>query len=609
MLTLLPPPKRIELLGGNFQPAGKYIYLDAACPLALQHAGNAIKAALQTNERPFELTAFRGTDAIAVTVDISPDAIVYAEGYSLTIAPSKISIVAHDPAGALYAAMTLKQIVRQCTPPRAALPCLCINDWPDFNVRGVMLDISRDKVPSMKTLFGLIDLLSEWKINQFQLYTEHTFAYRQHQSVWADASPMTGEQIMELDRYCIERNVELVPNQNSFGHMERWLSVPAYTHLAESAEGCIDPWGNKRGAYGLCPIEPKSIQFLEDLYNELLPHFSSRKFNVGCDETFDLGKGLSKQACEARGTGRVYLEFLLKIYNVARRNNRVMQFWGDIILHHPELISELPRDAVALEWGYEADHPFQEHCARFAESRIPYYVCPGTSAWNSISGRTDNAIANITRAAETGLSSGCAGLLNTDWGDNGHWQHLPVSYLGYASGAAASWNLMGSKSLDLPMALSLHAFHDPSLRMGKLAFDLGNMYQKTGVSIPNNSILALILLRAETPVAHARAMGLTAGKLEETLEWIDRVTGPLSSIHGDSITKDEFANTASLLRFACRLGIGRLQYDRMEAFPEGLRHDLTVDLDSIMSQYETIWRIRNKPGGLKESIGRMKCIL
>src|SRR5205085_841863 len=103
------------------------------------------------------------------------------------------------------------------------LPELRINDSPDFAVRGIMLDISRDKVPTMPTLFALVDLFAELKINQLQLYTEHTFAYANHPDVWRDASPMTPDEIKTLDAYCRTKFIELVPNQNSFGHMERWL--------------------------------------------------------------------------------------------------------------------------------------------------------------------------------------------------------------------------------------------------------------------------------------------------------------------------------------------------------------------------------------------------
>ncbi len=223
--------------------------------------------------------------------------------------------------------------------PTSSLPALRISDWPDFPNRGVMLDISRDRVPTMQTLLELVDLLASWKINQLQLYTEHTFAYRNHPEVWADASPMTGEEILALDAYCRERFIELVPNQNSFGHMTRWLTHDRYRPLAEAPDGCDTRWGHYDYPFSLCPIDPGSIELVRSIFDELLPHFTSRQFNVGCDETIDLGQVRSKEAVEKLGAGRVYLDFLLKIYREVRARGRTMQFWGDIIMEHPELVS------------------------------------------------------------------------------------------------------------------------------------------------------------------------------------------------------------------------------------------------------------------------------
>jgi N-acetyl-beta-hexosaminidase len=205
----------------------------------------------------------------------------HAQGYTLEVAPDgAITIVGNDPAGLFYGKQTLKQIERQCE--GAPLPVIRIADHPDFPVRGVMLDISRDKVPTMQTLFALVDQFAELKLNQLQLYTEHTFAYAGHETVWKDASPMTGDEIRQLDRYCQERFIELVPNQNSFGHLERWFKHPHYHHLAEQPAGFVFPWGNRMPTgFSLNPTDPRSLQFVEGLFDQLLPNFSSRLFNVG----------------------------------------------------------------------------------------------------------------------------------------------------------------------------------------------------------------------------------------------------------------------------------------------------------------------------------------
>ena len=615
-LVLLPTPQRVLPLAGalTLQP-DRFIWL-ADDPPALLRAGQAVQEALAAAGQRWELTAAYGTDAsrIGATIHIDPTRVPQPEGYHLTITADQVRIVAHDAAGAFYAAMTLRQIARQVPP--GALPCLRIEDWPDFPHRGVMHDISRDKVPSMTTLYALVDLLAEWKINQLQLYTEHTFAYRNHREVWEKASPMTGEQMLALDAYCRERHIELVPNQTSFGHMHRWLKHPRYLPLAEAPDGSDLPWGGRmEGPFGLCPLEPGSLALLAELYDELLPHFTSRQFNVNCDETFDLGQGKSKQACAERGVGRVCLDFIQQIHALVRQHGRTMLMWGDIIIQHPALIPELPADVVVLEWGYEADHPFAADGEKFAQAGIPFYVCPGTSSWNTIAGRTRNALGNLWSAAENGLKYGAIGFLNTDWGDNGHWQHLPISYLGFAYGAAVSWAAQANRERDLPRALDLHAFHDAAGVMGRLAYDLGNAYLEPGPTPHNSSVLTLILQRPQAPIAEGRQAGLTVEGLRCAEAYIERVIAALPQARmarADAAQiSDEFAHAAALLRHACCLGIARLQADSdaISAIPAATRTALAEELEGLIADYRRLWLARNRPGGLDDSAGRLEKLL
>jgi len=616
-LVLLPRPQRLCVRGGEHRlQAGRFILLAGEPRDDLVRVGLRVQEVLAEVGPRWELTAAAGNapERVGVIIHVDPAQVARRDGYRLVINPGQVLIVAHDPAGAFYAAMTLRQIARQCG-GTGCLPCLYIEDWPDFPHRGVMLDISRDKVPRMETLYALVDLLAEWKVNQFQLYMEHTFAYRNHREVWEKASPMTGEEILELDAYCRERYVELVPNQNSFGHMARWLVHPRYNPLAEAPEGCETAWGKFRGPFSLCPLDPGAIALLAELYEELLPHFTSRQFNVGCDETVDLGRGRSRVVCERLGVGRVYLDFLLKIHRLVQRHGRTMQFWGDIILHHPELIEALPDGIIALEWGYEAGHPFARDSARFAEAGVPFYVCPGTSSWNSIAGRTENAVANLRDAAENGLACGAIGYLNTDWGDNGHWQPLPVSYPGYACGAAFSWSLRANRGLDLARALDLHAFKDSAGKMGRLTLDLGNAYKVAGVPTGNASVLARLLYNPSQPRDEGWMAKLTVEGLEKTLDYINGVVASLSGARmacedAEQIA-DEFANAADLLRHACRLGIARLRAEKGEvaAIPAPTRAALAEELGAIVTQYRTLWLSRNREGGLSDSVARMERLI
>jgi hexosaminidase len=628
-LTLLPAPRQINMKGGLYPIAD--IELVSLGSLDRKYLLNTAQSLLERVKERFglewELAGESDQDDSKgdICLQLSPQKVPQEQGYYLVIGPGGIQVHGHDEAGVFYGLCTLIQIMDQA---EGRLPCLEIQDWPDFPARGVMLDISRDKVPTMGTLFSLVELLASWKINQLQLYMEHTFAYPGHEQVWQDASPLTGVEIQALDAFCLQRHIELVPNQNSFGHMQRWLVHARYAHLAEVLDGYDTPWGQEKGPFSLCAVDPASLTFLNSLYDELLPHFSSDKVNVGLDETFDLGQGRSKGQCELKGRGQVYLEFLLQVYTGIQQRKKMMMYWSDILLEYPELISSLPKDAIALEWGYEADHPFASQCARYQAADIPFYVCPGTSAWSSIAGRSDNALGNLLNAAENGIKYGAVGYLITDWGDNGHWQPLPVSYYGFAAGAAFAWSLETNREIDIIQCLNLHVFHDREGQIGKLAYDLGNIYQAADIEWKNASVLFSILQR---PMGLLRAHPkIRRVNYERVYDSIQRAVLPLSSIDLDLSIEPglqpelycvEFELAARLLRHACLRGmlavhdlyddengrvgggVGDIQDSRL-SLPE-----LTQDLQEIITLYEEIWLLRNRPGGLTDSAGRLKLLL
>ncbi|MFM2295117.1 MAG: hypothetical protein RLZZ350_1530 [Verrucomicrobiota bacterium] len=440
-----------------------------------------------------------------------------ADGYTLMIDRHGVRIEFREPGGLRAATATLRQLLRE---HGRELPCLCIRDWANFARRGVMLDISRGRVPNLATLLDLADKLADFKINELQLYTEHTFAYSQFKPVWRDWGALTAAEIRTLDTRCRELGIDLVPNQNSFGHLREFLAHPPLKKLAEVPAPYESATGDfLRHPSTLAPNHPGTLPFLRGLYDELLPNFSSKFFNVGCDETWDLGLGQSKKLCARIGQGRVYLDFLKKIHREVSRRGQRMMFWGDIILKYPQLIPELaafgranlpvrqissPRaeadqqvspttDLIALNWGYEANHPFDREAALFAKSKIPFYVCPGTSTWMTLLGRHDNAFANLRAAARAGRKHGALGYLITDWGDGGHPQPLAVSWPLYAFGANAAWSEKSFDESQLQKVLSRDIFADPTQRVAKAALKLGFAHLKFGYKETNQTPFGAVI--------------------------------------------------------------------------------------------------------------------
>jgi hypothetical protein len=580
--------------------------------LALLGSTAAIRTEAISDETTFELR----TD---------PDAFERAQAYSLRLDRHGARILGSDTAGTVYGVQTLVQWLddarRQDSGDQAEIAGLEIDDWPDFKVRGILLDISRDRVPTMDSLFDLIDFLASLKVNQLQLYMEHTFAYRGHEVVWQSADPLTAEEVRSIDRYCSDRCVELVPNQNSFGHFHKWLIHSAYRRLAECPDGVRHPFNEEPEPFSLCPIDPKVLDLLGDLYSQLLPNFASSQFNVGLDETFDLGMGRSAEACRERGRGRVYLDYLKDVHRLVEERDHRMQFWADIVLQNPEVITELPPTVIPLEWGYEADHPFQEHGEVLSSTGLEFYLCPGTSSWNSLSGRTTNALRNLSQAAIVGKSSGATGYLITDWGDFGHMQPPSISYPGYLVGAGCAWNATTAPDLatlrrNSPELIDWLALGSPELGLGELLLQLGDSYTFTEAEIKNGSVLFFLLICAAEPLTLSRFDRLTLKGLDSARGHIETVLSGLSNIRPQSprsdLSRRELEWVARLLQVACTIGIERLTLGREESISNlstSIRAGLRSELAPLVEEYTWLWEQRSRRGGLATSRSRLERLL
>ena len=438
-----------------------------------------------------------------------------------------------------------------------------------FERRAYMLDISRDRVPTMETLFLLVDLLAKYRYNELQLYTEHTFAYKGHEEVWEDASPMTGAEIAKLDKYCSANGIELVPNQNTFGHMERWLVHDRYRPLAKNPSGgAVTPWGTvKKDPTTLDPSNPGSIALVHDLLSELLPAFTSARANIGCDETFEIEDP------------EEYTGFLLKVADEARRLGKRPMFWGDIILKHPEKTRLLPKDLIALDWGYEENHPFAKEAALFAASGLDFYVCPGTSSWRSLCGRVENMRGNLAAAEKAGRENGAEGYMVTDWGDEGHWQPLAASLPGLVLGGCLA--ATGPKAAGMDLERDLDAVMDAPL--GGLLLKLGTLYLRGGAVKANCSELFNILAN---PPGYSRHPGLTGPVLDEIGAIATGIRIAASRYADRNIWAKEIVYMADLVDAAChRRDEGRIR--------------------DLREEHGRVWRLRSREGGRADSLARL----
>ena len=394
-------------------------------------------------------------------------------GYRLSIGKKGIVLEAASEEMAFYGACSLKQIAMER--PKGEFPLLKIDDWPDFRMRGVYYDLCRGRVPRMENMLEMVEQLARYKINHLQFYIEHTFRFRGHPLIGKGASPLTAEDIVRLDEHCASNYIEFVPSLSTFGHMSNVLSLSPYRHLAEDRGTGDLPYRNihrhvPRG-WTISPSNPASYDFLDSLFAEFLPLFRSKWFNVCCDETWDLGMGQTAELCRRKGKGKVYLEHVLRLRDMAAEYGKRIMFWGDIIRKYPELIKEIPDDVMVLDWAYDHHHQFAT-ISDFADAGLPFMACCGTGSWNALFPRWPGSKVNIHGFAASASENGGNGLLNTDWGDGGHYNFMEFSWPGYLFGAEQSWNV-GADTGSFEKRFC-------KLFLGSDAADLVNAFRKLG---------------------------------------------------------------------------------------------------------------------------------
>ena len=154
---------------------------------------------------------------------------------------------------------------------RARIPCCRIVDWPSFRVRGWMMDVGRTYI-SLEELKREVEIFSQFKINVFHLHlTEHE-AWRLESQLYPQLNApenmlrqpgryYSQDEMRELDAFCRERGVMLVPE----------IDMPGHSHAFERTFG-----------FGMQTPEGKAI--LKELIAEACEVFSSPYFHIGTDE-------------------------------------------------------------------------------------------------------------------------------------------------------------------------------------------------------------------------------------------------------------------------------------------------------------------------------------
>jgi len=372
------------------------------------------------------------TEQKLVSEGVSPRFV--GEAYLLTIAPGKVLIQAATPKGAFYGAMSLIQLIDKSD--NGSIPCLSIVDYPDMKVRGVSDDISRGQVSTVENFKRIIEHIARYKMNTYMPYIEDMIEFDKYPSIGKNRGALTKSEIKEIVEFASLHFVEVIPVFQTLGHYENILASEEFLHYAEFP-----------GAASLCIANDSIYTFLEDMLKEVFELFPSEYFNMGADESYDVGLGRSKYLVEETNLAVVHANHYKKVYDICKKYGKKVWIYGDIILQHPEILSLIPNDITVVDWHYRADFNYPS-TKKFKEHGFEYYVSP--SVWNFVTTfpTNMNALPNIKNIVNSGLENGSSGMINSNWGDYGAETLKELILFGYAYSAECSWNFSNADLSD-----------------------------------------------------------------------------------------------------------------------------------------------------------------
>lgn len=538
------------------------------------------------------------------------------EGYKLQISNRRANITASSKEGCYYALVTLEDLARRFN---GMIPPLEIEDYPDLKVRGFMLDISRSKVASVETIYKYIDILSRLKYNHFELYVEgFSFEYKSMPFVNKDGNFITLEEYQKVEKYCYEHFIDFVPNQNGFGHMTEWLKLDEFKHLA-NVDGLFNIWGSNRVSSTLDPTNEESFELVKKMYGDMLPYSKSKFFNMNFDEPYELGYGRSKELCDETSREDVFAGFFNKLASVTKSYGKTPMLWGDVIIHKPDAINKIDKDAILIDWGYNENYPFLKNAQMLKKLKRPYILAPGTSTWGVVTSKYYEMLWSIKNAAEAAYHNDGLGIILTDWGDFGHLQYPLYSLPGIAYAGLLAWNYQSVSHKHIKEYLDLlvknHIIVD-------LIVDLA-MYPECEEYYRGYSTkLFAPIVQAELCKTEENELEVFKTKLKNQLltdyevqnykSYFNLLKIKISSVetknNEQSVLKDEIANSLLLLETLVDVNIFLKNYLN-SLVDEQLLNTIQDSFVKYLNSHYNLWISRNKEQGYSSSAGRIERLL
>ena len=224
----------------------------------------------------------------------------------------------------------------------------------NFERFGVMIDCSRNAVPSIDGLKKFFTILAKMGYDCVMLYTEDTYEVEDEPYFGYKRGRYSIAEMQEIDRFAASIGIEVIPCIQTLAHLNAIFRWDEYRKIKD-----IDDI--------LLLDDERTMTLIERMFATLSKSFASRKIHIGMDEAHNVGLG---KYLDRHGFGDRYeliLRHLNKVCEIARKYGYEPMMWedmffrlanhGDYYVKEPiafsdDVVNKVPSDCSMVYWDY-----------------------------------------------------------------------------------------------------------------------------------------------------------------------------------------------------------------------------------------------------------------
>ncbi|MEK5440322.1 MULTISPECIES: beta-N-acetylhexosaminidase [unclassified Fredinandcohnia] len=297
-----------------------------------------------------------------------------------------------------------------------------IAEDPQFEMSGVMLDASRNAVPTVADVKRLLRRMAVIGLDTLMLYTEDTYEVEEHPYFGYMRGRYSAEELKSCDEYAGKLGIEMIPCIQTLGHLREALK-----------------WNYASGFRDTDDIllvdQPETYEFLENCIRAASESFKTKRIHIGMDETFQLGLGKYLEKHGYENHIDIMNRHLQKVVSITEKYGFKPMIWSDMYFPlfskdskyqdefgqiRKDILDSIP-EVELVYWNYYRNEQdvyekdFQNHKLL---GQTPIFA-GGAWTWNGIVPNYGKAIATTEAAMAACKKEGIKEVFVTLWGDNG----------------------------------------------------------------------------------------------------------------------------------------------------------------------------------------------